>query len=66
MAMKISKNKAKDGLVIKNISNESMLEMIEDYIRESGCQSKFSNCLTKANISGSCEQLNKFIALWNN
>ena len=57
----------KKGTQIKvsGIYNESMLDDVYMYCKKSGCSFETQNYCTEAIVSGTKEQLEKFVKLWN-
>jgi hypothetical protein len=61
--MTVSVNR--NGLSVTDIYNESMANDAEFITKQSGCEYEYVRNRTKILITGTQEQLNKFINLWN-
>ena len=53
------------AITITGIYNEGMMEQINSMAAGSGCSTTFTDFGTKCKITGSVDQLNQFINLWN-
>lgn len=55
----------KKGIKISDIFNEGMFDYINMLAKDAKCEVTYSNEMTLALVTGSSENLNSFINMWN-
>lgn len=63
--MRASYIKKNTQIKVRGIYNESMLDDVYMYCKQSGCTYETQKYCTEAIVSGSKEQLAKFVTIWN-
>jgi len=61
----MAKSQSKKTVTIKGICNESQLEHVTYNAEKAKCEVEMFDCSTKAKVTGSVEQIEKFIKLYN-
>ena len=61
--MKVKSNKK--SITVSEIYGEDQMEIVDEGVEVSGVNVTYSDCSTKAKITGINEQLSAFVKFWN-